>query len=415
MKNVIKIALRNLTRYQRRTLLTGSLIAMGVILVITFTGVGYSFKRQITDTITNSNVGHLQIHRNGFVSAMDNLPLDMVIQDEEIRKLEAMFQAAPEVDAYSKRLRFAGMLSNYDRTVGVQLIAIIPELEGQTCPELPARIVDGRRNEAAFITRGEMLISESLATGLGLKVGSDVVLVATNKDGSMNGLNLRVGGISENLMGPAGRNAYLHYADAHELLRIEGEETNEVVLKLKNLGALKPVMKGLRTTLASMQTADGQPLFEVHTWEQLSPLSDTTRLVDILVAIIRMVLTGIVLISVMNVMMMSVYERISEIGTIASIGTSPGKILGLFLMEAIALGFLSSLVGSILGVGVVWGLHVLQPAISMGHVLMHLTPTVSVGEVVTPMLMVIVISMLSGLQPALKASRLEPVEALRHV
>ncbi len=415
MRNVIKIAWRNLFRYQRRTLLTGSLIAMGVILVIVFTGMGYSFKNQITETITNSNLGHVQIHRNGYVSSIDNLPLDLVIQDEEIRTLETALAAAPDVQSYSKRLRFSGMLSNYEKTVSARLIGIVPQHEGQTCPELPARIIDGRTQEAEFILRGEMLIPETLATGLNLKVGSDVVLVATNKDGSMNALNLRVGSISENLMGPSGRDAYIHYDDAQELLRIDGEETNEVVVKLKNPDALAPATKRLQELIADMKTAEGQPLLEVHTWEQLTPLTTIINIVDMLVNIIRFVLIGIVLISVMNVMMMSVYERISEIGTIASIGTPPSKILALFLMEAVALGFLSGAAGSVLGVGAIWVLHALRPTMNIAHVIMTIAPTVSVRDVLTPMLMVVMISALSGLQPALKASRLEPVEALRHV
>src|SRR5512136_898494 len=84
MQNIFKIAWRNLFRYTRRTLLTGSLIAMGVGLVIVFTGVGNSFKNGVIDRITNSNLGHIQIHRDGYISAIDSQPLNKGIGTQDL-------------------------------------------------------------------------------------------------------------------------------------------------------------------------------------------------------------------------------------------------------------------------------------------------------------------------------------------
>ena len=75
MSNVMKLAARNLLRYRRRTLLTSTLIVLGVVAVLTFVGVSGSFKNMMVGAITDSMLGHLQVHRKGYVAALDSLPV----------------------------------------------------------------------------------------------------------------------------------------------------------------------------------------------------------------------------------------------------------------------------------------------------------------------------------------------------
>ena len=77
MFNLFKIALRNLVRYKRRTLLTASLITIGVIFVLVFVAVAGSFKALMIGQITDSFLGHIQIHKKGYVASIDSLPLTM--------------------------------------------------------------------------------------------------------------------------------------------------------------------------------------------------------------------------------------------------------------------------------------------------------------------------------------------------
>jgi putative ABC transport system permease protein len=74
MGNLFKIAIRNLLRYKRRTLLTASLITVGVVFVLVFISVSGSFKNMMIGQITDSMIGHLQVHRKGYVASIDNLP-----------------------------------------------------------------------------------------------------------------------------------------------------------------------------------------------------------------------------------------------------------------------------------------------------------------------------------------------------
>jgi len=413
MTNIIKIAWRNLLRYTRRTLLTSSLIALGVALVIVFGGVGNSFRSEVTGILTNSNLGDLQIHKKGYLGSMDNLPLDLAIPGGSLGGIRAILDADPEVLAYSERIRFGAMVSNFAQTTGIRLTAVAPAKESLVCPALPGRIKQGDSDPATFVKPGSVVLPLTIAAGLNLKIGDDVVLVATNKEGSVNGITFKLSGVSENIMGPQGKDGYIHLEDARSLLRIEDGEITEIAVKLRDFKRLGKAYPALKKAVAALPGAKGG--FETHSWEELSPFSSIAKIVTLLILVVRLVLVFIVLVSILNVMMMSVYERIGEIGTIASIGTPPSKILALFLVEGLSLGLFSGLLGSLAGAGILLILQAVKLKFTFGAMDLVLTPAVPLAEMLLSLVVVVTISTLASLQPALKASRMEPVEALRHV
>lgn len=131
---------------------------------------------------------------------------------------------------------------------------------------------------------------------------------------------------------------------------------------------------------------------------------------------IRLMLIAVVLISILNVMIMAVYERVREIGTIAAIGTPPRKILSLFLVEGFFLGIAGGMAGVLAGLGIILVLNLVRIPFKFGVAESFvLAPTLHPLEVLTASLMVIVVSVLASAQPAYKASRMEPIDALRHV
>ena len=88
MLNILKIAVRNLMRYKRRTLLTSSLITVGVIFVLVFISVSGAFKSMMIGQITDSFLGHIQIHKKGYLASIDTLPLTMNMDAEAVKKVE---------------------------------------------------------------------------------------------------------------------------------------------------------------------------------------------------------------------------------------------------------------------------------------------------------------------------------------
>ena len=412
MLNIFKIAIRNLTRYKRRTLLTASLVAIGVVFVLVFISVSGSFKNMMIGQITDSFLGHVQIHKKGYVASLDSLPLTMNLGTKALRKVEKAISQSPEIEAYSKRIKFGGMFSNFVETTNVRLNGVYPEDEFKTVPLFLSRIKEGEKS----IKPGEILVPELLARGMKVKVGDTVVVIATNRNGSINGKQFLVGGILESVSGPGGRDGYIHIDDATEILRMDAPEISEIAIRLKGFDKLHSVFDGLKDKLGSELNKKGKPAFEVHTWEKLSPFYNIARMIDVMTFFIKLMLIAIVLVSIMNVMVMAVYERIREIGTIAAIGTLPGKIVAMFLIEGFSLGLLGAVVGNILGGAVISVLNVSKLTFNFGRQKgLLLSPDISLQDILTISIIVIIISVLASLQPAYKASRMNPIDALRHV
>ncbi len=412
MFNIFKIALRNLTRYKRRTFLTASLITVGVVFVLVFIAVTGSFKNMMIGQITDSFVGHIQIHKKGYLASIDNLPLTMNLNPKELKKVEKAINETAGIEAYSKRIKFGGMLSNFVETTNIRLNGVNPEDEVKTVPLLSSRIKEGDKT----IREGEILVPELIAKGMKVKVGDTVVVIATNKDGSVNGKQFKIGGIVESATGPGGRDGYMHIKDAMEVLRMEEMDISEIALRLSDFSALHQVYDKINRILSKELNKAGKPVFEVHTWEKLSPFFNIAIMIDVMTFFIKIMLIAIVLVSIMNVMIMAVYERIREIGTIAAIGTMPEKILLMFLLEGFCLGVLGVLTGVILNSGVLYILNIIHITFDFGRQTgLILSPTIDLPDIFIISAIVIVVSVVASLQPAYKASKMEPIDALRHV
>ena len=204
MLKVLKLATRNLARYGRRTLLTAGLIILGIVAVLVFVSVSGSFKSLIVGQITDSMIGHLQVHRKGYVASIDNLPLNLNMKPAAVDKVEQTLKGMGDVVAWSPRLKLGAMFSNFTETTNIRLNGVIPEREAATVPLLPERLVQGSAANG-LVERGKILIPEILAKGMKLKVGDTIVLVATNLDGSVNGKTFLVQGVLGDVTGPGGR------------------------------------------------------------------------------------------------------------------------------------------------------------------------------------------------------------------
>ena len=182
MTKILRLAFKNLMRYKRRSLLTGLLIAVGLIAVIVFVGLSGSFKRAVVGQITDSVLSHAQVHRKGYLASIDNLPLDRMLPPQAYAKLAGILSKTAGVTAFSPRIKFGAMLSNYAQTTNVRLNGIDPAMEQAAAPLLLSRIKEAAHPKV-LLYPGEVLLPEVLAKGMQVKTGDTVVLVANNKDG----------------------------------------------------------------------------------------------------------------------------------------------------------------------------------------------------------------------------------------
>ncbi len=409
MNNIIKIAFRNLYRQRKRSFLTIGIVAFGVLAVLLFSATAGSFKNFMIGEITDSMLGHLQIHAKGYVSSLDNLPLDSTIKAKQIKKMEEILDEIPEIESYTYRILLGGIVSNYLESTSAKFSAIIPAKEMEVVPLLKDRLLEGN-----FLKQGEILLPEMITKGFKSKIGDDIVLVATNADGSVNGQPLIISGIMESVVGPTGKYGYLHFDDARSILRMDEMEVSEVAIRLKNFDDLEKVNSILNKKLGAIQNEKGSAVFEIHTWKELSPFYSIAQMIDLMSLFIKVILIGIVLVSIMNVMIMAVYERIKEIGSISAMGTPPSKIRLMFLFEGLFLGVFGSIIGVIISLIAIFIVNIANVTVAFGrNSNILLEPEVSISQIGMTALIVILVAIVAVLEPAFKASKLEPIEALR--
>ncbi len=414
MTSTLKLAARNLLRYRRRTLLTALLIMLGVMALLLFVAAAGSFKQTMVGSITDSMLGHLQVHRKGYTQSIDNLPLNLSLQPNAVAKIESALKADPDVAAYSLRVKLGAMFSNFTENTSIRLNGVDPAAEDAAVPALRQRINDGDKT-GPLVAPGKVLIPALLARGMKVNVGDEVVLVVTNASGSVNGRTFTVSGILDGVTGPGGRDGYIHIDDARELLRMDKPEVMEVAVRLKSLKTLTAVQQRLNAKLDEIQNKEGKPATELHLWSDLSPFANIVRMIDMMTLFIRIMLVAIVLVSVMNVMLMAVYERIREIGTLAAIGTQPGKLMAIFLAEGLLLGLAGAAAGIALSYALVGYLNLNPLVFAFGREQITLRPVLELAEVAGVLGLAVLVSALASLQPAWRAARMDPIQALRHV
>ncbi|MBN2038676.1 MAG: ABC transporter permease [Spirochaetes bacterium] len=409
MIKIMRIAFKNLYRQKRRTMLTVFIIAFGVIAVLLFSAIAGSFKSMMVGQITDSMLGHIQIHRKGYVESLDNMPLNLVIQDEALDKTAEVLDEIPTIEGFSFRILFGGMLSDYRETTNIKLAALDPEKEKNVIPLLGGRIKQGR-----ILKEGEIVLPDLITKGLKLKLNSDVVIIANNADGSVNGQGFKLSGIIESAVGPSGKYGYIHINDAKTILRMMNTQISEIAIRLKDLETLPATMNMLNKKLSSIKDAEGNPLLEIHPWMKLTPFYNIAQMIDMMALFIKVILITIVLISIMNVMIMAVYERVKEIGTMSAIGTPAAKIKLLFIYEGLFLGIIGAVSGTVIGLLIIAATRAMNLTVAFGRTDdILLKPFVGISEIIIVAVIVIIISAIAVIQPAFKASKLEPIDALR--
>ncbi|MEW5852621.1 MAG: FtsX-like permease family protein [Myxococcota bacterium] len=403
MGALASVAVRNILRNKRRTMLTLLAIILGVaatIFVHAFVG---GFLGLITNVLVQGRVGAIQVHRKGFLDAeTDPLRFDLPHDDALMQKLRAV----PGVAEVTPRIVFEAMLSNGAQSTMALVTAVHPPLERRVCPQRWAAVRD-----KDFVPQrpGDSLVGRFLLEGLSAKDDDVLTMSATTQAGASNALDLRVVsplGTTDPLMSKRMVEVDLGYAQ--ELLTMSGRVT-EYAVALQPGAQIDVVAEGLRNALG--------PDMDVHTWLQLLPeVADGVDSMGVVLWFVVALLFLLVLSGIANTMLMAVHERTREIGTMLAMGIRRRQILGVFLVESLALGVVGGVVGGILGFLIVsvtnhTGIPLKPPESEIDN---FLRPATTVAFVLSTMAGAGIGAVIAAIQPARRAARLSPVEALRN-
>lgn len=268
-------------------------------------------------------------------------------------------------------------------------------------------------DEAPEAGSDRVLLATGLAGSLGVKPGDVVTLLSLTPDGMLNALDVEVAGIlTTGIQELDSRYLRVHLATAQRLLQTE--RISDLLVTLRDTALTEEVAGDLRRLLA-----DEEPPLAVVDWRSRAPFFDQVRNLYLgIFWFLGSVIFVLVVLSASNTLLMTLMERIREIGTLRAIGTSRGQIAAIVLFEALWLGLLGALLGDAVGWILIHGINFLElkmppppGAVAAIDLQLAVVPEAFAGAVV---LMVLVLATAATV-PVVKAVRLRVVEALSHV
>jgi putative ABC transport system permease protein len=400
---LLRLAYRNLLRHKGRAVSILASVAFGTAALILSQGFVEDIFVQLAEAIVHSQTGHIQLAKGGYYTYGSHQPDKYLVADVEVDK--ERISALPQVDDVMARLSFSGLLNNGKADLAIIGEGIEPDKEERLGTFL--KMSTGRRLNAK--DHYTAIVGHGVASALKLAPGSQVVVVVSTSDGATNTLDLEVVGTFQTFSKEYDNRAIkMPLAAAQELLNTKS--ANTLVVALKRTDDTREVARILteRTVWRDQ---------EVRTWDQLNDFyPKTVELYHRQFGGLQLIILLMVLLSVVNAVNTSVFERVAEFGTARALGNRSGFIFRLVMLENLMLG----LIGSATGVGFAWAV---SYGVSKVGIPMPPPPNADLAytayirltaqSIAVAMAIALVATVLAALVPALRVSRVKVVEALR--
>ena len=400
------LAWRNVWRNRRRSLIIVVSIVVGVASAMVSDGLSIGMIRQMLENQIGSHVSHIQIHATGFHA---NPVIQTSIAD--VSRVENALRGTAGVRTWSRRVNTFGLLSSAHSSSGGLIIGVEHDREA-TVTSIRSSLMEGRYLDGS---PHEAVIGRRMAEKLGVGLGDKIVAMASTPNGDVGSDLFRVVGIYQTVSS--------EFDKVHMFAELAGTQTMldldvrvlEYAVTVENLDQVEQVKQRLQQTLGAE--------FEVLSYRDLLPM--LVYMVDMYgqMMLVLYVVIGLAMIfGIINAMLMSVFERIQEFGVLMAVGMKNSMVFRMVMSEALLLSAIGTAAGLCVGILAVLTLGAVGIDLGMFTEGLH---SFGVGAVIYPrltgssILSVIVVipltAMLGALYPALKATRLQPVTAIRYV
>lgn len=401
---MFKLAFRNIFRNRLRTALTLSAIICGVAAIIVSGGFVEDVFVQLRESTIHSQLGHLQIYREGYMESGSQEPYRYLIQ--EPKAVLSALATLPQVKDVMTRVNFSGLAGNGRADLAIVGEGVEPNKEARLGSALS--LVAGRnlKDDDLF----GMVVGEGVAQALKLEPGSPLNLTINTADGALNSLEFQVVGVFRSFSKEYDDRAVrIPQLAAQELLFTPG--VHAIVVLLADTAATDAAVSAARQGLAGKG-------FDVRAWHELADFyAKTVALYRRQFGALQFIVMLMLVMSVASTVNMVVHERTGEFGTLLALGLRRRQVLGLVLLENALLGLLGGVLGVVVGVACALTLSAAgldmppPPGSSSGYTAqIRIVPGVLALAAVTGALAAI----LAAVLPGRRAARLPVVDALRH-
>ncbi len=440
--NVIKIALRNITRQKKRSILLGSAITFGVMIIILLNSFTAGLTETIQENFTSLMGGHVYINGMEVTSSGkivhaigDKASLDQALEKvkDDIKEIHVRAQAGQSEIIFgskSTRMLMYGVDWEEERLLEKTLILKEGSFDALSDPKA-------------------VIIPETVAEKLGVKAGETVLLRFDTVTGQRNVGDFVVGAISKDTSGFSFVSAgYADIAYLGNLLGLGEGEYQYVNLYLKDIHRMEAVAADLTSELKRIALVDvpdekdtennahqksmgffmGGSTKTEDPWEgtkfSVSTLNDVMepvlQMINILNAValtLFLILLTITMVGLLNTFRMVLIERTREIGTLRAIGMHKKDIRNIFLFEALFLSLAGALAGLVIALIISSGVGAIafKPESSLGFFLLnrHLLFITTFSGIMKVVVILSGMTLVSVYLPARRAARLKVANALR--
>ncbi|MCG9972365.1 ABC transporter permease [Christiangramia crocea] len=404
---LFQIAWRNIWRNTSRSLVVVSSIIIGIwagIFILSFSWGMY--KNNINESVYRQ-LSHIQIHNPDF--KQENDPKFTIPKSDSI--LEQL-ESDNRIVSVSSRVIATGMITSTTTASGVTIYGINPVSETNQIG-LDQNLIEGLYFGSG--KNNEILIGQKLAEKHKLKLKSKVVLTFTDVNSEIVSAAFRVGGIyrSKNISLDE-VNVYVKKEHLRQLLDLKLSETNEIAILIKDEEQLDSITNYSKTLV---------PNAKVEDWRQLAPELD---LIIESFNLYTYIISGLILLAltfgIVNTMLMSVLERIRELGMLMAIGLNKRKIFFMIMLETIYLTLMGCPIGLLMGwlTVIILGrtgidMSMFSEGLASYGFSSMIYPALDQEKYMIIVTMCLITAILSAIYPAYKALQLNPSEAIRKI
>ncbi|MBA7532870.1 Lipoprotein-releasing system transmembrane protein LolE [subsurface metagenome] len=408
---VSKIAFRNIKRNKRRSILSGSAIAVATMMIVLMFSMINGMLIDIEWNVTSYVTGHVRVRNIEYDKNEMFNPLHLNIPgaEQRIREIDAI----PEVSIVAPRITFPGMVYRGEDSYKMQGVGVdfTTELEFQNLAE---HVVKGRIPEAG---KNEALMGFGLADNMGLSIGDKFTVLTNTVYRGSNGMTFTVVGLVSFVISGMNTTTFMAPIDRVQRLVKANDAVTELLIKIPDGDNTKTAAAAVQAVLdkdgsSELLAKPFQELSFTYSWIEMAQ-----GIYDVM-ALVFFILASSVII---NTTMMVIFERMKEIGTIGAMGMTGGEIQKLFFLEAFYIGLIGALAGVILGIGLtipfsITGIDLSGAMEGIDFDISNIIyPKLSLRSTLFVYIYSVAISSLATILPTRKAAHIEPVEALRSI
>lgn len=418
---IYKMALRNISRNRRRTVLSATAIGLAVMLVCFMNSYVTGLMNNVQENILAFESGHIKVINKEYVKEEKLMPLDLNIfgYEKDYTEVMDLIKKVNGVKYVLPRTKFGAILNIDGKMKNMIGWALDPELEAPVNP-LTDKIIKGRMFRDFAPGQSEMVMGKALAAELKLDAGDRITLMTKTAEEGLGHMTFTITGIAAYNIGELDKMFfYIPLSAAAKFLKME-HEVMELAVYLDDYGKSIPVAREINKLLEGYEDNP----YEAFAWEkqrdgQYYVMVGMSGKMYNIIYLIFLVLASLV---VINTTMMVVFERMKEIGTIAALGMRGSAIVRLFFFEAVTISVIGSFAGTLLGGAASYVIS--KTGINLAKMTggtMNLQfseimyPSFNPGLLIFSFVFGVFVASLCAYIPASRAARIEPVEALRRI